>query len=131
MPKLDLTVTVSVIIALCSIISPIITTIINNKHQTIHKKIELSEQRYQNTIIYKRNIFENYLKYAGSCITNPNRTTLSEYGERYLLALMYAPTDIQNDMKNAHNHIKNRKWETAKNIFEELTPKIQNLLQTL
>ena len=43
MPNIDLTVTVSVIIALCAIISPILTAIINNCHHTKIKNLKLSK----------------------------------------------------------------------------------------
>lgn len=86
MPKIDLTVTVSIIIALCAIISPILTAIINNHHQLKLRKLELREKQYENTIVYQRSIFENYLRASGKCITHANPDALREYGEYYLIA---------------------------------------------
>ena len=44
MPKVDLTVTISVIIAICAIISPIITTILNNRHLYKIRKLDEAAQ---------------------------------------------------------------------------------------
>ena len=61
MPKIDFTISISVILALCAIVSPIFTAIINNMHQTKIKKLELKQQEYRDTIIHQRDFFENYL----------------------------------------------------------------------
>ena len=42
MPKIDLTITISVIVALCAIISPIFTTLLNNRYLF---KLEESKQK--------------------------------------------------------------------------------------
>lgn len=52
--NIDLTVTISVIIALCAIISPILVAFINNHYNLKLKKIEIA-----NT--YKIKAFENYI----------------------------------------------------------------------
>ena len=44
MPKIELTITISVILALAAIISPIFTAIINNRYQLKLKKLELKQK---------------------------------------------------------------------------------------
>ncbi len=128
---IDLTITVSVIIALCAIISPILTSLINNRHQRQLKKLEIKEQRYQETVIYKKNIFEKYLKCASRCVIYANEDSLRDYGEHYLIALMYAPEDIQEQMMKTHDMIKKHNWDDATNLLEQLTPMVTNMLQKL
>lgn len=127
----DFATIISVIIALCAIISPIFTSFINNNHQKYLKKLELSEQRYQDTVLYKQKIFENYLKYAGRCIMHATGESVKDYGEYYLIALMYAPNEIQEEMIKIHDKINNRNWNDATNLLEQLTPMITNMLQKL
>lgn len=131
MPKIDLTVTVSVLIALCAIISPILTTIINNRHQTKIHKLNLEQKHFEDTVMYQRNIFEGYLKYAGKSISVDSRVSASEYGEYYLLALMYAPDEIQHDMTIIHRSIMDCDSENAAMMLEQLVPKIHTMLQNL
>ena len=127
--KIDLTVTISVIIALCAIISPIFTTIINNCHQFKLKKMELKQRNYEQTVLRERKIYEDYLKYAGRCIYHADHITIKEYGEYYYLALMIAPQELRPDMIEANNMIARYDWPAALKRFEEITPKIYEILQ--
>lgn len=128
--KIDLTVTISVIIALCAIVSPVLTTIINNCHQTKIKKLELKQQEYRNTIIHQRDFFENYLKHAGRCIYYADSEALKDYGEHYFSALMYAPDDLKADMIEANQLMLKDDWDNASVLIEKLTAKIRAIQQT-
>ena len=77
--KLDLTVTITAILGIAAIISPIATALINNHHQLKLKKLEYQHQEKESTFFYKRGIYEDYLKYAGKCITLPDHDSLQEY----------------------------------------------------
>lgn len=129
MPKIDLTVTISVIIALCAIISPILTCLINNRHQLTIRQLESEQKRYESTTIYLRSIFENYLRAAGKCVGRANSDALREYGEYYLVALMYAPDDIKHKMIHAHELMESYQWSDASKCYEELAPMIYLMLQ--
>ena len=64
MPKIDLTITISVIVALCAIISPIFTTLLNNRYLFKLEESKQKQKSYENTVLHKREIFENYMMYA-------------------------------------------------------------------
>lgn len=127
--KIDLTVTISVIIALCAIISPIFTAIINNRHQIKMKKLELKQKEYEDTVMYERNLYENYLKYAGRCIYYADSEALKDYGEYYFSALMYAPPGLQHEMIEANKLMLKDDWDNAAVLIETLTSKIHDSLQ--
>ena len=130
MPKIDLTISISVILALCAIVSPIITCIINNIHQTKIRKLELKRQEYVETIIHQREFFENYLKHAGRCIYYADTDALKDYGEHYYSALMYAPEDLKSDLIEANRLMLNDQWNDASVIIEKLSTKIHTIPQT-
>lgn len=88
---IDLTITVSVIIALCAIISPIFVSIINNLYNIRMKKIEITKdfrlRAVENYIIaleilYKaphiENAEENYEKALGSATIHVSSKTLDK-----------------------------------------------------
>ena len=100
MPKLDLTITISVILAFAAIISPIATTLLNNRHQLKLKRLELKEKRYAELVIYRRQIFENYLRCAGKFSKSANPEESAEYGEAFFLAYLYAPSELRPLMEN-------------------------------
>lgn len=131
MPKIDLTISISVIVALCAIISPILTTIINNRYQLKLKKLELEQENIKNTVLYKRNIFENYLKYSGERISFADVSAQKDYGEYYFLALTYAPDDLRSEMVKANGYMESHDYINASRSIEKLTPKICDMLQQL
>lgn len=131
MLNFDLTVSISVILALAAIISPILTALINNRHHTKIRKMEMQQQTYENTILHKRTVFENYLKVAGKCIYYSDTSSLKEYGEFYFHALMYAPPELRNDMIAANQKMQNYDWEEASEIIEKISAKISDNLQPM
>lgn len=129
MPKFDLTISISVIVALCAIISPILTAIINNRYNLKLKRMELSQQKYNDSVLYHRNVYENYLKHAGRCIYYADLDALKDYGEYYYSALMYAPPDIQTDMIAANRLMLEDKYDEASLIIEVIAAKIHDIQQ--
>lgn len=129
MPEFDLTITISVILAFVAIISPIFTAIINNCHDTKIKKLELKQKEYENTVMYKRSLFENYLKYAGRCIYFSDIDASKYYGEFYFSALMCASPEIREDMIAVNKRIQRGEFHEATSLLEPLTAKIHATLQ--
>lgn len=131
-PKIDLTITISVIVALAAIVSPIFTTIINNRHQSKLKRMELNQKQFESTILYKRTIFENYLKYTGRCVKYSDPESLKEYGEYYFLALTYAPDNIGSLMIKINSAISHAHFDQATELFEEqAAPLISTMLKNM
>lgn len=131
MPKIDLTITISVIVALASIISPIITTALNNRHQYKIKKLELEQLEYERTTLYKRKIFENYLKGLSMVSQCKNPDAISIYAEYYPLAFMYLPEHIQSKMTNADRIVTSHNYSSLSNHIDELSKDIYKELQKL
>ena len=129
--KVDLTITVTAILGIAAIISPIATAIINNHYQLKIKKIELGQKQLENTTYYIRSIFENYLKYAGKCISYPDAQSQKDYGECYFLALSYAPDDLVPIMVDINSAITGLDPEKATRLLEQLRPQINELLRTM
>lgn len=131
MPKIDLTITVSVIVALAAVISPILTAIINNKHQLNLKRLELKQQEYERTVLYKRNIFENYLRYLSEVSQRPTADSISGYARFYPLAFMYAPEKIKVEMSKVNQIFGNSFRANVLSEVDEITVMISNELQKL
>lgn len=129
--KLDLTITVTAILGIAAIISPIATAIINNRYQLKLKKLEFQQKHLEKTTYYIRSIFENYLRYAGRCIYNSDRAALKDYGEYYFLALSYAPDEFTHQFVCINYCIYNDQFDEATRQLEELKPKLNALLQKL
>ncbi len=132
MPKIDLTITVSVIVALAAVISPIFTAIINNHYQLKLKKIESKQKEYEQTILYKRNIFENYLRYLNEVAQHPTNEALSGYAQYYPLTYMYVSQEVQDKMSKV-NHALNQSVhhsgiiESVDSIITDISKELQKL----
>lgn len=129
--QVDLTITVTAILGIAAIISPIATAIINNRYQLKLKKMELNQEHLEKTTYYIRSIYENYLRYAGRCINNHDREARKDYGEYYFLALMYAPSSISDALININRAMDSMNYELATALLEKLKPDITELLQRL
>lgn len=131
MPKIDLTITVTVVIAVCAIISPVITTLLNNRHLYKMKKLEMKLESEKSSRFYKRGIYEEYLKAAGKCVADANSDRMAEYGEIYLLALVYFPEKLRDELISINALITSYSWKDARVALNEFTPKISTILQKL
>lgn len=131
MPVFDTTFSITAIIAFCALLSPILTTLINNHYQLKLKRIEINQLKLEKTTFYKRGIFENYLKYAGRCIQNPDNDSMEMYGETYFLAYTYAPLQIREKMVIVDRFIANANIDRSVESLEQLAPLIEEYLQKL
>ena len=119
---------VSISVSLAAIISPGIVTWMNNRHQLKIKKMELSQEHFEKNTLHEREIWENYLKYAGHVIQRNKTESQQGYGEYYFKALLYAPDDIRSDM-TAINYLIEWNPTSATKQFEEMIPKIKQLIR--
>ena len=129
--KFDFTVTITAILGIAAVISPIATAIINNRYQLKVKKLELEQNHKDKTTYYVRSIFENYLRYTGKCINLMISETEGNYGEYYFLALTYSPSHIADALISINASIHNGDLESAASQLEQLRPQIAELLQSL
>ncbi len=131
MPEIDLTITVTVVIAVCAIISPVITTLLNNHHLYKMKKLDMKLESQKNSYFYKRGIYEEYLKSASKSITLTSNENMSDYGEAYMLALVYFPEDLQKDLISINDFICRYERDEARALLNKLAPKIRTILKTM
>lgn len=131
MPKFDLSITISAIIAIAAVVSPILTTLINNHHQARLRKIELKQKHFEETVIYQRKIFENYLRAAGRCAGYNDGKASQDYHESYFLAFMYVPDTFKPQMQEINQYFYRGDLEAANIKLEQLIPNLQAYMKSL
>ncbi len=131
MPKIDLTITITMIIAICAIISPVITTILNNHHLYKMRKLDDMAQLRKTSYFYKRGIYEDYLRYTSQCITCYSKESLDNYGAAYALALIYFLEELHDKIIELNADIQNHLWAKALPKLNDLAPSIRKQLQKL
>ena len=129
----DLSITISAIIAIAAIISPILTTLINNHHQKKLKEIEIKQEYNEKVISHQKQAFENYLYKAGKHIGAhcSNIEAEKEYYEAYFVACLYASNGLKSKMDEADDLIQERNASTAIFAIQNIIPDIQNHIEKL
>ena len=97
-----------------AIISPILTAIINNHHQTKMKKIETS-------IASKRKIIEDYLSSAGQIIYHNGEASTESYSIAIGRIYSASPRFLWEKISLLDEMIYSRNWEDAHTQFLEIS----------
>ena len=114
--SIDLTVTISVIIALCAIISPVLVAVINNRNQLKMRNLELKHDEDVNNrqMVYNHvvSLFEAYLGSLEGCMKNMTYEAEEKYGVALGNALIYASHTSQSTMLDIDDKVKNSSIDT-------------------
>lgn len=129
--KFDLTVTITAILGIAAIISPIATALINNHHQLKLKQLEYQQHEKESSFFYKRGIYEDYLRFTGECVSVPDHDSLQAYGKIYGLALIYFPEELIPDLEELNHSIHDSRSFNRTTLFNELAPKIRAILKNM
>lgn len=129
--KFDSTITITVVIAISAIISPIITTLLNNHHLYKMRKLDDEAELRKTSYFYKRGIFEDYMRYAGQCVTYASADALENYGATYALALIYFPDELLDKIIDINAALNRQQWTNALVKLNELSPELRKQLQKL
>lgn len=120
-----------VIIALAGILSPSITSLINNRHNLKMKELELKYDERYNQKLYIKKIFESYIKNTGTLIQNTTANNFSKYGETYGLALLYANKELKKSMIELNSLISVVDTSLANDKFGPIIEEIRKQLDKL
>lgn len=113
---------ITVCITVIAFISPIITSVINNKHTLELRKLELSEARELRKLeiseARKNEVYSNYLKYAGKCIASQKSDEdYSNYKSSLAEVYLYAPEDAWSPMEFLDIAIQSDDFNTANDLL--------------
>ena len=97
---------VAMVVAICALISPILTAIFNNWHQRKMKQMEYDHQEREDQLKREREIYEGYIRAAGAAVQSGTLDNLSEFGSHSALAMYYAPKELREDMLSLERLVK-------------------------
>ena len=131
MPKIDLTISVTALLGIAAIISPILTALLNNRYLLKMKKLESKQKEFDQTVLYKRNIYEQFLQGLSQLSQNQNEEHLGLYSKYYPLAYMYLPSDVQKTLSELNSLVLSRSWKEVGKYVDRLTIDIYTVLKAL
>lgn len=111
--KIDASLTLTGIVALAAIISPVIVAFMNNQHAYKMKKLEIQSQKQSQA-------FENYMLSIGSILDDYSTQNFCDYEARKCLAYMYAPKDAWAKMDILDALIQDEKFDDARSMMADV-----------
>lgn len=126
----QLNVILAIALAVSSIVSPIFTTWLNNKHQFNLRKLEIEADRRKTDIQSKKDIYMGFLQYAGKYLYLGQAVALQELGEYIYRLLPLVSPGLRNKLIE-FNKLLATDRHTARRLLEELTPDIKKELEEL
>lgn len=118
--KFDSTMTFALIISITSLVSPIVVAVINNKHLTKMKEIEINQENFKNISLHKRELFERFLYLIGEFSYENTQKEISELLTSYYLILPYIPKEKTVYFRAFAHHIAKQDFENEHSIFANL-----------
>lgn len=131
MPTVDLTVTITTILALVAIISPVLTAIIDNIFRLIIKHSENKQKRYEQNTLHKRELFENFLSAFNEVCHLQNVDAVRRYASSYSLVYIYLPKCVRDDLGLVNLLIGRRDWDEAIKYVDAISMDIYKEMQKL
>lgn len=89
--NLDLTFSITAIIAVCALISPIFTALINNNHLYKMKVLDIQENEMKELIDHKRSLLENFMRSAGNTLGVNSFENQKQLAHDFYIILPYLP----------------------------------------
>ena len=123
--------TVTIIIAVIAIISPILTTLINNMFQLTHKKIDDKNSQYEKQIEHQQLIIENYLRNAAQHVNSSANMHKDSYKEAYAVVLFHVPSNLASAITEIDILASCNRREEANNKLTALIPHLKNYVEFL
>lgn len=117
---IDISFTITAIIAVVALISPVITTTISNRHQLKLKAADYKFRQSDESILHVRKIIDEFLSNTGELLGSPTLERMAKYRKSYFSAIPYLPDDIVSLMSKIDSEISNQQFETASLQFREL-----------
>ena len=116
---------ISCVTMFSAIVSPILTAIINNRHQLKLRKLEIQEKHQYESNLHKQKMLETILINLGACAYNPTPEALSDYGRYYALAFQIFPVSCHPLLRQLNASIIGVSEDSAEKLYEELAIKLE------
>ena len=129
--KVDLTITISVILGFSAVVAPVLTALINNRHNRKMRLLELQHEKYKETVVYQRKLIETYLQKTAKCIESKTNDQTNEYAESFGAVSLYLPDEQRKTVVALDKAIYKNEWDVAHEKFIAMLPELTTILQKL
>ena len=100
-----------------AIISPAITTYLNNRFQLKAKSIDYEFSKQSEYYQYQKNCYENFIKFASKQIETDYKSERIEFCECFHKMLLYLPKSNWDEAKTLYESITNRNPDALEKLY--------------
>lgn len=108
-----------------SILVPLFTQIVNNKHQQKLHEDDLAMAKYND----KKQAYEEFLLNVGECVTFEHDTILSKAGASLHKLYLFAPEEWHEDLEDLSILLRKYSWDEAGKKLRKLSAKMADDLR--
>lgn len=112
-----------------TIIGPIITSLITNKHQLKLRELDTKQSALDT---YKKNRFDalnTFISKAGRCLSYLDEQSVMDFGEAYHCIYQYVPKDFWNDLDQFYSIVTSYNWNEAKKLYPPIVRRLSEILK--
>ena len=115
-----------------TIVGPIVTTILTNRHQLKLRKLDIKEKSNSEYLNNRRNAIENFLSNTSRYLVDEHVSNMDNCGKHYFQVYAYAPTDLWDSLDELYKKIVDEDTDQAKQLFLIIARRLtESLAETL
>lgn len=111
-----------------TIAGPIITALINNKHQLRLREMDIKEKQISKYCEYRRCAIENFLSSTSKYLSDCQYKNVEVCGENFFQVYSYVPQNLWNSLNTLYSYICEENIPEARTLFLELSNQLAGIL---
>lgn len=112
-----------------TIIGPIVTTMLTNRHQLKLRKLDIRQKTIEAYAERRFSAINTFIAKAGKCLAFQSVDSVTEFGEAFHCIYQYVPSDLWNDLDAFYSAITNDYWDEAELMYPAIIHKLSEILK--
>lgn len=129
--KVDITVVISIIIAVVGLLAPSISSLIESSLKIRYEKKKNKQQLNKELISHRIDVLEHFLSYTGMILNWNDQETTKNYGSYCYKVIPYLPNETYDSFLDLIKMIDYGNYDEAKEIFVKISSSIRAYIETL
>lgn len=114
-----------------TIVGPIVTTILTNRHQLMLRKLDIADKEASEYFHNKRIALENFLSYTAKYIADGHRPTQNDCCEHFFLIYPYVSQESWEQLDKLYKYLDDGDLHSARNLFLTISKELTAILAKL
>lgn len=112
-----------------TIVSPIITSVITNRHQLELRKMDIEQRAVEQYNKQRFLAIDSFISKAGRCLAHPTTDNAREFGDCFHNIYPYVSCDLWDKLDKLYSAVISNNWSTAKDLHPEIIHALAEILK--